>query len=108
IEGLGSSQIIRLSELGIIKSSADLYKIKAENLQNLERFGEKSIFNLLNAINDSKKRNLNRLIYALGIREVGSKAAKILAEKYKNMDNLIAATFDSLVEIPDIGPVTSE
>lgn len=108
IDGLGEAQIERLSELGIIKIVSDLYDLKAEDLQNLDRFADKSISNLLNAIEKSKTRNLDRLIYALGIREVGEKASKTLAAKYKNMDEVSCASKESLIETPDIGPVTAK
>lgn len=107
IDGLGDAQIERLSELGLIKTPADLYELKSEDLQNLDRFAEKSISNLLSAIEESKKNSLNRLIFALGIREVGQKAGKTLAEKYKTMDGLENASFESLTETKDIGPVTA-
>lgn len=108
IEGLGKSQIERLSSLGMIKTAADIYRLTESDFKDLDRFGEKSVSNLLGAIEASKSRNLDRLIYALGIREVGAKAAKTLAERYKTVEALETATAESLVKIPDIGPVTAE
>lgn len=108
IDGLGEMQIARLAELGIITDASDLYFLTAEKLSNLDRYGEKSISNLLEAIEKSKRNNLDRLINALGIREVGEKAAKILAAKFGNIERLSAATAEELIETEDIGPVTAE
>lgn len=108
IDGLGEMQIARLTELGIITDASDLYFLTAEKLSNLDRYGEKSISNLLEAIEKSKRNNLDRLINALGIREVGEKAAKILAAKFGNIERLSAATAEELIETEDIGPVTAE
>lgn len=108
IDGLGEAQIARLSELGIITDAADLYFLTAEKLSNLDRYGEKSISNLLEAIEKSKSNNLDRLVNALGIREVGEKASKVLAAKFKDIESLASATAESLTAIDDIGPVTAE
>lgn len=108
IDGLGEMQIARLAELGIITDASDLYFLTAEKLSNLDRYGEKSISNLLEAIERSKDNNLDRLINALGIREVGEKAAKILAARFGNIENLEKATVEELVGAEDIGPVTAE
>ncbi len=108
IDGLGEMQIARLAELGIITDASDLYFLTAEKLSNLDRYGEKSISNLLEAIERSKNNNLDRLINALGIREVGEKAAKILAARFGNIERLANATAEELVGAEDIGPVTAE
>jgi DNA ligase (NAD+) len=104
IEGLGPAIITQLIQAGLVKNFADLYDLKKEQLLVLERMGEKSAQNLIDALEKSKLNSLNRLIYALGIRHVGERAAKILADKYKNIDNLMEAAFDDLVTIPEIGP----
>lgn len=107
IDGLGEGIISRFSEEGLISSAADLYRLKKVDISNLERFGEKSADNLLVSIENSKKQNLNNLIYALGIRQVGQKASKILAARFGTIDALIAATKEELTVIEDIGPVTA-
>lgn len=107
IDGLGEGIISRFSEEGLISSAADLYRLKKADISNLERFGEKSADNLLVSIENSKKQNLNNLIYALGIRQVGQKASKILAARFGTIDALIAATKEELTVIEDIGPVTA-
>lgn len=107
IDGLGHSQIERFISEGMIRNPADLYTIKKEQISVLDRFGEKSAENIISAIEKSKTRNLDRLIYALGIREVGQKAGKILAATFLQMDALISASAEQLTEIGDIGPVTA-
>ena len=107
IDGLGKGIVERFVEEGLIHSAADLYTLKRETLAELDRFGEKSADNLLAALERSKENNLDRLVYALGIRQVGSKAAKILCEKFSTMDALISATRDELTVINDVGPITA-
>ncbi len=108
IAGLGEAQIEKLTDEKLIFSCADIYGLKREDLETLEGWGEKSAFNILDAIEQSKKQPLDRVIYSLGIREVGKKASKILANKYLSMDALIAAKEDDLTETEDIGPVTAQ
>jgi len=84
--------------------AADLYFLKKEDLLLLERMGEKSAANLLAAIERSKSNPLSRLVFALGIRHVGEKAARILAERFETMDRLMAATEEELLAIDEIGP----
>ncbi|KUK10331.1 MAG: DNA ligase [Clostridia bacterium 41_269] len=103
IEGLGPKIIEQLLEKGLVKDVADLYYLKKEDLINLERMGEKSAENLINAIQKSKSNPLSRLLFGLGVRYVGSRAAKILAESFKTMDKLIEADIDELLEINEIG-----
>lgn len=103
IRGLGPAIVNALLSNGIIKDAADLYYLKREDLLPLERMGEKSVANLLKAIEESKNRPLERLIYALGIPFIGSKAASILAEHYKSIDELMNASFEELIKIPEIG-----
>ncbi|MFO7262872.1 MAG: DNA ligase (NAD(+)) LigA [Bacillaceae bacterium G1] len=104
ITGLGEKVITQLFEAGLVRSPADLYFLKKEDLLLLERMGEKSAANLLAAIERSKSNPLSRLVFALGIRHVGEKAARILAERFETMDRLMAATEEELLAIDEIGP----
>ena len=108
IEGLGDKVIATLYEKGIIKHTIDLFSLDRNKLVELERMGDKSVDNLLNAIENSKQNSLDKVIFALGILNVGKKAGKILAEYYKNLTNFSKATVDELLELPDIGLITAE
>jgi len=108
IEGLGDKLIDQLVERDLVKNAADLYALKAATLADLERMGEKSAQNIVAAIEDSKKVKLARLIYALGIRNVGEATAKDLARHFGSMDALMGATEASLQEVSDVGPVVAE
>lgn len=105
IDGLGDRIIEDFYNFGYIGNIADIYSLKNHkiDLTRLEGFGEKSINNLLEAIEKSKENSLERLIFALGIPHVGSKTAKIIAKQYMNMDNLMNATLENLISIKDIG-----
>ena len=105
IEGFGERIVEDFYNYGYLKSILDFYHLKEhkEQLQELEGFGKKSIENLLEAIENSKKNSLERLIFALGIRHVGKKTASILASYYKNMDSLMNASLEDLMNITDIG-----
>ncbi len=107
IEGLGISVCESLINSGLVSSAADLYYLEAEKIAQLERMGEKSAANLLTAIENSKSAGLARLLCAFGIRQVGQKAAKVLASYYKDLDALMAATAEELTLIPDIGGITA-
>ena len=108
IEGLGDKVVATLYEKGIIKHTTDLFSLDRNKLVELERMGDKSVDNLLNAIENSKQSSLDKVIFALGILNVGKKAGKILAEYYKNLTNFSKATVDELLELPDIGLITAE
>lgn len=108
IDGLGPAVINQLLEAGLIQDAADLYSLDYESLVQLERMGKKSAENLLKAIEESKERGLAPLIFALGIRHVGEKAGKVLAQKYGAMDELEKARVEELQEIPDIGPAMAQ
>jgi len=108
IEGLGEKNVTALIDAGLVKSIADLYRLKAFEVANLERFGDLSAQNLVTAIAASKKPALNKFITALGIRHVGAQTATTLARKFKRLEALIEATEDELLEIPDIGEVVAE
>lgn len=107
IEGLGEKVVTMLYNQGYIKSFKDIYylKDKREELVKLEKKGEKSITNLLSAIETSKDATLAKLLTALGIRFVGSKIAAVLAKNFKNIANLEKATYEDLITIPEIGDV---
>lgn len=108
IEGLGPKVVEQLLAAGLIRDAADLYYLKYEDLIDLERFGDQSARNLLTAIENSKQRPLNRLLFALGIRHVGSRAGKILAEHFPSIDALQNASQEELQQIPEIGPRIAE
>ena len=105
IDGLGPSIIEQMIDKKIIETAADLYFLKKEDIANMDKMGDKSADNLLNAIENSKVNPLYRLIYALGIRHIGEKAAKILAKEYKSLDALMNVKADDLTQINDIGLV---
>ena len=107
IEHLGPAVVQQLVEAGLIEGAADLYALKAEDVAKLDRMGEKSAENLIRAIEKSKANDLSRLIYGLGIRQVGEKAAKVLSKHFRTMDALCAATEEELTEIGDVGAVTA-
>ena len=110
IEGFGDATLEDFYNLGYIKRISDIYHLNKyiDELRLIEGFGEKSIKNLTDAIENSKSNSLEKLLFALGIRYVGKKTAKILAKEFKNIDNLIAADFDSLNRIRDIGDVIAK
>ena len=108
IEGLGDKVVATLYEKGIIKHTIDLFSLDRNKLVELERMGDKSVDKLLNAIENSKQSSLDKVIFALGILNVGKKAGKVLAEYYKNLTNFSKATVDELLELPDIGLITAE
>lgn len=108
IDGCGPAVINQLLDNGLITDAADLYLLAKPQLIALERMGEKSADNLLAAIAESKKQNLDRLLFALGIRHVGAKVARILALHFGSMEKLMAAEADEIAAIEDIGPKIAE
>ncbi len=108
IEGLGKSIVKLFTEEKFIKDYSDIYKLKSEQIKDLERFGEKSAENLISAIKDSKKRELHRFIFALGIKHVGQRAAWILARKYGSLDKIRKISKEELEKINEIGPVMAD
>ena len=108
IEGLSEKTIGQLMDELEIKEIYDLYDLTFNDLINLDRFGEKKTNNLLNAIEDSKNRDLSRFIYAIGIPNVGERTARDLADKFESFENLRQASAEDLVEIDDIGQITAE
>lgn len=108
ITGLGNQIVKKLLGNGLIKSSADIYDLSKEQILELENFKEKSADNLIRAIEKSKSKNLNNLIFALGIRNVGFQIAGLLAKKFKTLDNFILADEESIVSIDGIGDVIAK
>ena len=107
IEGLGISVCESLINSGLVSSAADLYYLEQDKIAELERMGDKSAANLIAAIERSKSAGLARLLCAFGIRQVGQKAAKVLAGSFEDLDALIAADAEQLTAIPDIGGITA-
>ncbi len=108
IEGLGEKLVDQLVKRDILKDYADIYYMKRETLLSLERMGVKSVENLMNAVEESKNRDFSRVIFALGIREVGSHTARILKTHFQKMNNLKRAKPEELIQIPEIGPAVAE
>ena len=107
IDGMGPAVMRQLIDTGLVKTPADLYFLSAEQLENLERMGKKSAQNAVKAIAASKERGLERLLYALGIRQVGQKAGKILAAQFGSFDALAQASEEELTAIDDVGGITA-
>ncbi len=108
IEGLGYKIVEQLIEKGLISNIADIYDLKLEDIASLKKNGKKFAQNLIDAIEESKNRDLSNLITALGIRHVGKKLAKVLARKYKTLDNLMSADVEELASKDDIGEVIAQ
>lgn len=108
IEGLGETLITKMVEQGMISSPVQIYELSKEKLSAMERMGEKSSQNIINSIEKSKTQNLDRLIFALGIRHVGQKAAKLLASEFENMNNLMSASKERISSIGGIGEVIAD
>lgn len=107
IDGLGPAVMNQLIESGLVRTAADLYSLQAEEIAKLERMGEKSADNVVKAIAKSKENDLWRLLFALGIRQVGEKAAKVLASHFGSFEALRNATEEELTAIDDIGGITA-
>lgn len=110
IDGLGEKRVEAFLNAGLINSFEDIYKLhnRKDEILQLEKFGQKSYDNLIEAIENSKDNSLERLIYGLGIRQVGEKAGKVLASHFKTMDDFMNASLEDLSNIRDIGPITAE
>jgi DNA ligase (NAD+) len=108
IEGLGEAVINQLVQQGLLRDVADIYGLKAEKLNELERMGEKSVSNLLEAIERSKSRPLWRLLFGLGILHVGVSASRALADHFPNLDAITTSSIDELQRIPDVGEVVGQ
>lgn len=107
IDGLGEAIIQQLLDKQLINNMADIYTLELGEIASLKKNGKKFAQNLVDSINKSKENDLTRLITAFGIRHVGTKASKLLAKKYKNIDNLVNATSEELAMIDDIGPIVA-
>ncbi len=107
IEGLGEAMVEQLTTQGLVRELSDIYALTAEQLGTLERMGEKSIANLLEAIAASKTRPLWRLIFGLGILHVGTSAARALASHFSTIDRLLDCTIEELLRVPDVGEVVA-
>lgn len=108
IDGLGPALLEKLHESGLVKSIADIYSLTAEQLAGLERMGEKSAAKLISSIEKSKSAGLARFLSALGIRQVGDKAAAVIAARFGDIEELFKATPETLCEIDDVGEITAE
>ena len=107
VEGLGSSIVEALIDRGLIKSPADIYYLQLEDIATLWKSGTKAAKKLLDAVEVSKQQDLSRLIFALGIRQVGAKTGKVLASTFGSLDNLMNATLEELTQVNDVGEVTA-
>lgn len=108
IEGLGTQVIAQLVDAGLVETPADLYRLGHDALVGLERMGDKSAQNILDAIDASRQARLERLIFALGIREVGAVTARSLAKHFGTLEHLARATADELEQVPDVGPIMAQ
>lgn len=108
IDGMGDAIVKALVENNLVKSVADIYTLKAGQIASLERLGEKSAENLINAIEKSKSRPLDKVIFALGIRNIGQASAKLLCEKFPSIEKIMSATAEEIEEIDGFGKVMSE
>ena len=108
IEGLGIAVVENLVKAGLVKTPGDLYFLHEEDVAELERMGKKSAQNLLSAIEKSKSQDLSRLLFAFGIRQVGQKAGKILAQRFGSLDKLQSAAVEELTAVDDIGAITAQ
>lgn len=108
IDGLGSAIVDGLIEKGLIHSPADIYYLTLEDIKSLWKSGSTAAKKLLAAIENSKQQDVSRLIYALGIRQVGAKTGKVLASSFGSLDALMDASVEALTEVPDVGGVTAE
>ncbi len=107
IDGLGPAVVESLDKAGLIKTPAELYALDAQSVATAERMGKKSAENLIHNLEESKSRGLARLLCAFGIRQVGAKAAKVLARRFATLDELMTASEEELTNIGDVGPITA-
>lgn len=108
IQGLGDKLVAQLLAEGLIRDASDLYRLSREQLVDLERLGEKSADNLLAQIEASKSRGLERLLFALGIRQVGDSLSRVLARRFGHLDKIVAASVEELDEVEDVAEVTAQ
>ena len=108
IEGLGEKLVDQMVDAGVIRTLPDLYRLGLANLVALDRMGEKSAQNVLAALEKSKQTTLPRFLYGLGIRHVGESTARDLARHFGNLDGIMDASVERLLEVPDVGPIVAE
>ena len=108
IDGLGEAIVEGLIEKGLLKSPADLYELTLDEIKSLWKSGTTAAKKLLDSIERSKQQDVSRLIYALGIRQVGAKTGKVLASTFGNLDALMAASLEQLTQVPDVGSITAQ
>ncbi|MHB9027237.1 MAG: NAD-dependent DNA ligase LigA [Candidatus Latescibacterota bacterium] len=108
IEGMGPALVVQLMQSGLVHDYADIYTLRKDQLESLERMGEKSAQNILDAIEGSKRRTLAHLIFALGVRHVGAGTARTLANHFGSLDAIKDAERETLQAVPDIGPIAAE
>ena len=108
IDGLGDKLIDQLVEKEFVRNIADLYRLRANDLALLERMAEKSAKKLIQAIENSKKTNLAKFIFALGVREVGETTAALLAKSFQSIENIVSADKEVLEALPDVGPIMAK
>ena len=108
IEGLGTAVLEALVKEGLIRNAADIYLLKVEDIAKIERMGEKSGENLVNAVTQSKENDLSKLVFALGIRHIGQKAAKLLSNKFGDIDSIVNATAEEIVSIEGFGEIMAK
>jgi DNA ligase (NAD+) len=108
IEGLGEKQVAALQEAGLVRTAADFYRLTAQQLTGLERFGETSARRLVEAIAASRERPFARVLYAIGLEEVGFVTGRSLAQRFRTVDALLAATPEEIQETPGVGPITAQ
>tara|TARA_Y100000590_G_scaffold468051_1_gene649165 strand:+ start:143 stop:808 length:666 start_codon:yes stop_codon:yes gene_type:complete len=108
IDGLGESLISQFIKEGLVKNIADIYDLTSEKLLSLDRMQEKSAANILESIDRSKDRPFEAVIYSLGIRHVGLETARLLANDFINLDTLLAATQETLLEVPGVGEIVAK
>ena len=107
IEGLGESLVDQLVTAGLVADFADLYRLDQASLESLDRMGRKSADSVLDEITKSKSNELSRLLFGLGIRHVGERAAQVLARTFGSIDALVAASIEELEAVPDVGSVVA-
>jgi DNA ligase (NAD+) len=108
IDGVGEQLASTLMNAGLVKDPSDLYKLTKADLTELERMGDKSAQNVIDAIDASRRRPLRRVLFALGIRHVGSETATLLAEHFGSIDSLIDAAAEEIEDVPGIGPIVAQ
>ena len=108
IDGFGKAIVDGLIEKGFLKSPADIYFLSLENMKSLWQSGDTAARKLMDAIEVSKEQDVSKLIYALGIRQVGAKTGKVLASHFGSLDALMQADLQTLTEVPDVGEITAQ